>query len=348
MRSLIKISVLILIFLILISAGMTGCGKNEARVAFFVYDENDTFISEMMQSMSEMVPDEIRTEIRYAGNSQVKQNQQIVELTDTNIEIFVINAVDRMACGSIAEKCITNDINVIFFNREPLGDVMQNRNIYYVGSDADNEGKKQAQMAAELFGEFKGSSYDKNKDGIIQVAVLKGEQGHQDAEKRTDNCISMLRALGYEVEVLGIEAGNWSRDSGYESAKKLYTNYGNTIELLFCNNDDMAVGAIRFLQEAGIFKEKARVFKDDEKKYDQPFLLISVDGTAVGLDAINRGLMYGTVLNDSAKQADAVMTLVEYILDKRDMSDFPYEILNAGYIFVDGDIITMENLAEYL
>jgi methyl-galactoside transport system substrate-binding protein len=246
-----------------------------------------------------------------------------------------------MACGSIAEKCMASDVNVIFFNREPLGDVMTSGKQYYVGTDADNEGQKQAHMAALLFGTFKGSAHDKNGDGIVQVAVLKGEQGHQDAEKRTENCISQLRSLGFEVEVLSIEAGNWSRDSGYKAMKKLYAEHNDRIELLFANNDDMAAGAIMYLEETGIFRE-------NQNTYDQPFILIGVDGTTVGLDAIKRGFMYGTVLNDSAKQAEAVMTLAEYMLNKRDMSDFPYEIVNDCYIFLDGDIITMENLEEYL
>ena len=342
MKTFLKIAVLALSVLILTAAVMAGCGKNTARVAFFVYDENDTFISELMQRMSAMVPAEIPTEIRYAGNSQVKQNQQIVELLGTGIELFVVNAVDRMACGSIAEKCVNSGVDVIFFNREPLLDVMKGGNIYYVGSDADNEGRRQAQMAAELFGDdFAGSRYDRNGDGMVQVAILKGEQGHQDAEKRTDNCISQLRSLGFRVQVLGIEAGDWSRDSGYKSMERLYTKYGSEIELLFSNNDDMAVGAIKYLQEVGIFMV-------NEKRYNQPFILVGVDGTAVGLDAVKRGLLYGTVQNDSARQADAVMTLVDYILNEKDMSNFPYEIVNGGYIFIEGDIITMRNLEDYM
>ena len=342
MKNFVKTSVVALFVLIILATAIAGCGTNNARIAFFVYDENDTFISEMMQRMSALVPAEIPTEIRYASNSQVKQNQQIGELVGTGIDLFVINAVDRMACGAIAEKCVNNGVDVIFFNREPLADALKDGVIYYVGSDADNEGQMQAQMAADLFGsDFARSPYDKNGDGVVQVAVLKGEQGHQDAEKRTDNCISHLRSLGLRVEVLGIEVGNWSRDSGYEAMKRLYTNYGGRIELLFSNNDDMAVGAIRYLREAGIFKT-------NEKEYDQPFVLLGVDGTAVGLDAVKNGLLYGTVENDSAGQADAVMTLATYILDKKDMSDFPYKIVNEHYIFIDGDIITMENLDDYL
>ena len=129
MKIIVKIAVLAFSALIFLTAATTGCGTNAVRIAFFVYDENDTFISELMQQMSGMVPAEIPTETRYAGNSQVKQNQQIVELAGTGIELFVINAVDRMACGSIAEKCVGSGVDVIFFNREPLMDALKEGNI---------------------------------------------------------------------------------------------------------------------------------------------------------------------------------------------------------------------------
>ena len=318
-----------------------GCGARHAEIAFFIYDETDTFISEMMAKMNGLLPDGVTAEIRYAGNSQTIQNQQIIDLSETGIRLFVINAVDRLACSSIVELCVSRGIDVIFFNREPLGDAMQGGNIYYVGAAAESLGKKQADMVATLFGnKFKNGPYDKNGDGVVQLAIIKGEQGHQDAEKRTDNCVSRLRELGFEVEVLSVEVANWNRANGYEAMKRLYALYGDEIELLFANNDDMALGAIDYLLEEGVFSPETDV-------RDQPFVIVGVDGTAVGLEMIGRGLLYGTVLNDSARQADAIVALSETLLRKRDLAKYPYPITNGRYIYIDGDIITLDNLMFY-
>lgn len=326
---------------LLTAAALTGCGQSGARMAFFVYDGSDTFIGELMDRVASRLPADTAVEIRDAGNSQVVQNQQIVELADEGIGLFVINAVDRLACSSIVEKCGGKRIDIIFFNREPLEDAMRGDNVYYIGAAADSLGNKQADMVAALFGNtFPGGRYDRNGDGVVQVAILKGEQGHQDAEKRTANCVSRLKALGFTVEVLAIEVADWNRQDAYTAMQRLYQQYGEELDLLFANNDDMALGAIDFLVEHEIFRESGAV-------YNQPFVIVGVDGTAVGLEAIEKGLLYGTVQNDSGKQADAILLLSDYLLQKRDMAGFPYEITNDYYIYIDGDIITRENASEY-
>ena len=340
MKATIRISIAALAACIVAGAA-SGCVQKSHRIAFFLYNGNDTFITEMMDHMVSKMPPGISYEVRDAGNSQAVQNQQILELIDSGFDLFVINAVDRLACSSIVEKCYQNRIPVVFFNREPLEDALNVSNVFYVGAAADSLGQKQAELVAELFGSgFAGSKYDINGDGVVQVVILKGEQGHQDAEKRTANCVGRLKELGFKVDVLAIEVADWNRRDAYEAMRRLYTQYGEEIELIFSNNDDMALGAIDYLTDAGVFSQKGGEF-------DQPFVIVGVDGTSVGLEAIERGLLYGTVNNDSKKQSDAILALVELILEDKGFEDFPYTIYNGHYVFIDGDIITQANLADY-
>jgi len=330
----------VIIFCLIVSAPL-ACGHRGQKIAFFQYKGTDTFISEMMDYMTAKIPDNIAYEVRDAGNSQSVQNQQIVGLIDSGFDLFVINAVDRLACSSIVERCAKEKIPVIFFNREPLEDALIGRDVYYVGAAADSLGKKQAEMVAELFTDnFRNSKFDRNNDGIIQLVILKGEQGHQDAEKRTDNCVSRLNELGLRTDILEIEVADWNRRDAYEAMRRLFTKHGDQIELVFANNDDMALGAIDFLINEGIFTV-------GRSAVEQPFIIVGVDGTAVGLDSIEKGLLYGTVNNDSVKQANAILTLVDYILNNRSFDDFPYVVTNNHYIYIDGDIITLENLHDY-
>ena len=322
--------------------GLGACATGGPKAAFLLYDAQDTFISEMMVALEQNMPEGLFYEVRDAAKSQSRQNQQILELIEQGFGLLIINAVDRLACSSIVEKCTAAGVDVIFFNREPLEDAMVSEGkVFYVGADADSHGKRQAEMSAALFGEFVGGAYDNNKDGIIQLVILKGEQGHQDAEKRTDNCVNRLRELDYEVEVLAIEPANWMRQEAYEVMRRLYENYGKSIELIFANNDDMALGAIDYLLDTG-------VFDINQGPLSQPFIIIGVDGTRVGLEAIRQGQLYGTVLNDSARQTQAILTLMDYLLEDKDMGDFPYEITNGHYIFIDGEGITRKNLDSFL
>jgi len=328
--------------LLLLLFTLSACGQSSHRIAFFQYKFYDTFISEMMDYMTARVPDNIDFEVRDAGNSQSVQNRQILEMINNDFDILIINAVDRLASSSIVSRSTQDNIPVIFFNREPLDDaLLGNANVFYVGTDADSLGRKQAEMVAELFTrDFAGSRFDRNNDGIVQIVILKGEQGHQDAERRTENCIARLMQLGFEVDVLAIEVGDWNRHDGYKAMRNLYARFGDFIELVFSNNDDMALGAIDYLLGAGVFIE-------NRPAYEQPFIIVGVDGTAVGLEAIERGLLYGTVNNDSVKQSDAILTLIDFILHDRDFADFPYTITRGHYIYIDGDIITKDNLADF-
>lgn len=332
---------LLAVIMILTMLLLPSCGDDRVRVAFLIYDARDTFISEMLKKMTSQIGGDIQVDIRDAANSQSLQNQQVVELLEQEAGVVIINAVDRMAASSIAEKCGLSETPVIFFNREPLGNALAGDRAYYVGAAADNQGTLQAEIAASLFGEnYAESVYDRNGDGVVQIIILKGEQGHQDAELRTTNCVSRLTELGYQTEILAIEVADWHREEARDVMRTLYEQYGDAIELIFSNNDDMALGAIDYLLDIGVFQV-------DSAGYPQPFVMIGVDGTEVGLDAIDRGLLYGTVLNDSTAQADAIINLMNYLLEKKDLADFPYDITNDHFIYIAGKTILRADLTEY-
>jgi len=298
--------------------------------AFFFYDGSDTFIAEMIGNLTASIPYGVSYEVFDAMNSQSVQNRQIVEFINSGYDIFVINAVDRLAGTSIVERLSREEIPIIFFNREPLAEALIGRtNVFYVGAAADILGVKQAEIAADFFA----------GQNTINVIVLKGEHGHQDAEKRTDNSLNHLRELGFNVNVLATRSANWRRQDAYDVMRSLYAQFGCSIDLVFANNDDMALGAIDFLLNASIFVEGA---------CEQPFVIISVDGTPVGLDAVYRGLIWGTVHNNIAVQSSAILTLADYIVNGRDMDNFPYPITNGHFIYIDGDIITKNNVLEFI
>jgi methyl-galactoside transport system substrate-binding protein len=300
--------------------------------AFFLYDGSDTFIAEMIACMLAEIPDGVSYEVFDAGNSQSIQNRQIVEFIERGYDVFIVNAVDRLASSSIVERLSREDIPIIFFNREPLQEVLIGRhNVFYVGAAADIMGERQAEIAAQFF----------PAGATINVVTLKGEHGHQDAEKRTENSLRRLRELGFNVEVLATRSANWRRQDAYEVMRTLYVQFGNSIDLVFSNNDDMALGALDYLL-------RTRVFVEGRPAYQQPFIIISVDGTPVGLDAVYRGLIFGTVHNNIEKQSSAILALADYIIYGRDINSFPYPITNGHFIYIDGDIITRENVLAFI
>ena len=60
---------------------------------------------------------------------------------------------------------------------------------------------------------------DRNGNGIIETVILKGEQGHQDAEIRTSEVVQTFLTNNFKLDILITEVANWKRDEAYEKMK---------------------------------------------------------------------------------------------------------------------------------
>ena len=87
--------------------------------------------------------------------------------------------------------------------------------------------------------------------GHTRIAEIRGPAGHVDAEVWHQAWISFRRDRGLELEPALSETGDYSVYSGYEGMKRLLAR-GEPFTGLVAGNDDMALGAIRALNEAGL------------------------------------------------------------------------------------------------
>ena len=338
-----------LLMLLVNSFSLFSCGKNSSRIGIFIYDETDTFIGTLNNNIrNELNENKLDYGIYYASRSQTKQNEQVTQAIESNsYAILLLNLVDRLAGNAIMDKAALYDLPLVFFNREPLSsDLIKHENTYYVGSNPQVEGILQAYMVESLFGSptSLNEKYDKNGDGTIQLILLRGEQGHQDSEERSKYSIGQLRDDGYNIDILESFYCNWQRDKAKEVTRELYEidNYTNDdIELIISNNDDMALGAIDYLLEKDLF------LSDAEDVSMQPYPIIGVDATSVGLEAIKKNCMYGTVKNDALEQATAIVTLTDYILNKLPIdASFPFEFESEHKIYIRGTIVTKADITD--
>ncbi|MGW0941503.1 LacI family DNA-binding transcriptional regulator [Streptomyces sp. NPDC002623] len=83
--------------------------------------------------------------------------------------------------------------------------------------------------------------------GHPTVRHVAGPQGWTSADRRSDSWQATLRAAGAEVHTPLI--GDWSADSGYDLGRELAKD--PTITAIFVSNDQMALGVLRALHEAG-------------------------------------------------------------------------------------------------
>ncbi|NLB91180.1 MAG: galactose ABC transporter substrate-binding protein [Clostridiales bacterium] len=325
---------------------LAGCANNSKKdlpktikIGLSVYDQYDTFVSLLTEKFNHFLREKEEQEgvvitvlKESADGSQVNQNMQVEGFIRNKCDVICINLVDRTDASVIIDKAEAANIPVVFFNRELVEEDLERwEKLYYVGAEALDSGRIQGEILMENCKKDMGK-VDINEDGILQYVMLEGEAGHQDAVVRTEYSVRTVVEAGYKVERLGDEIANWSKSQGESKMAQWLSEHGENIEVVFANNDDMALGAIAALKKAKVSRWP---------------LVLGIDGTPVGLEAIKEGTMTGTALNDAILQAYSLLELSYSLATGTELAkDVP--LTKNKYVRFPYKKITQENLEEYL
>lgn len=325
------------LFCLLIAASVFSSGKKETVIGCAAYKYEDPFISGMRAVISEQAGDKAKIIFGDGLGLQLTQNDQLDEFFNDDVDSIIVNIVDRSAVGAVIKKAEKKDIPLVFINREPYPSDMYYwvGNVYYVGSIASDSGYMQGQMVAEYWKSH--PEADINNDGILQYVILKGESGNQDSIQRSEYCIKALSEEGIASQKLDSGFAQWSRVKAQNIMTNMLSEYGDNIEAVFSNNDEMALGAIDALKIEGYFSE------------DKYIPVVGCDASSTALKAIQDGTLLGTVLNDSYNQAKAAFNLA-YVMasDEEPTSDnIGYTITNNKYVWIPYEKVTKENFMSF-
>lgn len=310
---------------------------NQIRIGVTIYQMEDPFISQIPLYIEKIAKEHEKADgvriyvdtVDATGNQNL-QNDQIVQFLERNFDVLCVNMVDRTAAGSIIDKAKQANVPVVFFNREPVAEDMQRWDkLYYVCSLASESGVLEGNIVVDAY-RAQPERWDKNGDGKLQYVLLEGEPGHQDSLIRTEVTIKTITDAGIPLEKLDGDTADWQRaQAGVMMAQWLET-YGDEIELIISNNDNMALGAIDAYQEAGITELP---------------MIVGIDAIAPALDAVEAGTLTGTVLNDAKGQAQAIFDLAYGLAQGQDPVD-QHEILENRYMWIPHQPVTKENVKE--
>lgn len=109
----------------------------------------------------------------------------------------------------------------------------------WVGLDFRNEGVMAGEWAAETFG-----------DTPTNLVVLEGTTGSAPANDRAEGFAEAIEGTG--ITTLDSQTGNFTRAEGKTVMEGFLQKYGDTIDLVYAHNDDMALGAIDAIEAAGL------------------------------------------------------------------------------------------------
>ncbi len=262
-----------------------------------IYKYDDNFMSFVRQNIEKAAEGKAQLIMNDSQNDQAKQNDQVDAMIAKGVKALAINLVDPGAAPAIADKAKAAGIPVIFFNKEyPEGtDKVGYDSAWYVGTSSAEAGVIQGELMADAW--KANASWDTNGDGKMQYVMLMGEPGHPDAEARTKESIATVEASGIGVQELAKQTGMWDAAKGKELMETWLAAHGEKIEMVVCNNDGMALGAVEALKAAGYFTG------------DKFMPVVGVDAIPEALDLISKGQMAGTVLNDADNQGRATIEL---------------------------------------
>ncbi len=297
MRKLFLVALAVLMLLPL-SGAFAGGQKDDGVVTIGanIYSFQDNFMNGVIKPELERYGAElgVKLDIVDSEGQQAKLNDQVDVFITKGVDVLAINLVDPASAAAIINKAKAADIPLILFNKEATeaGVMGTYDKVWYVGTNSAESGIIQGEM---MVNDWKANpDWDKNGDGVVQYVLLKGEPGHPDAEARTVESVKAFKDAGIKTEQLALEADpNWSTTFGNDKmAAWLTSSFGKDIELVICNNDGMAFGAINALKAANV-----------------QLPLYGVDALAQALQHIADGEMNGTVLNDGVNQARATLDL---------------------------------------
>ena len=301
-------------------------------VSVFYYTYGDTYISSVRSALDSAFDSAgVAYQDYDSNNSQTTQTEQIDTAIAQGTSLLVVNQVDTGSddtTKNIIEKATTAGIPVVFFNRSVSEEVVTAYDkAVFVGTDYEMAGH----MQGEMIGNYLVENYDTldlNGDGTISYVMFKGQEGNAEADARTqygqEDADAILEAAGKPAlsfydsansnKYLVDQAGAWSSAAATEYMQTLMSQYseanGNMVELVIANNDEMAIGAITALQNAGYNKEGATVIP-----------VFGVDATDAAKDAISAGSMIGTIKQDADGMANTIATIAQNYMGGKEAFD---------------------------
>ncbi|MGL4213977.1 MAG: galactose/glucose ABC transporter substrate-binding protein MglB, partial [Morganella morganii] len=248
------------------------------------------------------------------------------------VKALAINLVDPAAAPVIIDKAKSNDIPVVFFNKEPSRKALDSYDkAYFVGTDSKESGVIQGELIAKHWAA--NPAWDLNKDGKIQYVLIKGEPGHPDAEARTTYSVKTLNEKGIPTEQLQLDTAMWDTAQAKDKMDAWLSGpNADKIEVVIANNDAMAMGAVEALKAHN--KTNIPVF--------------GVDALPEALSMVKSGAMAGTVLNDAENQAKATMAITKNLAEGKPAAEgtsykIENNVIRVPYVGVD-----KENLSQFI
>ncbi|WP_322936766.1 sugar ABC transporter substrate-binding protein [Nocardioides bizhenqiangii] len=258
--------------------------------------------------------------LTYDGDS-TKQQDQIAQRLAGDTECLVMNILPNGDSDTppIVEGAEEAGVHVVTQWNKPAD--MDPTEYDYWLSHITYNGVESGQQIGDALAEAIGGS-----GGIIAL------QGVLDTAAAKDRFAGLEESLAAnpDVTLLDDQTANFSRAEALEVTKTLLTKHGDDVKGIWAANDDMALGALEALQQAGLEGEVA---------------VVGIDAVPDALTAIENGTMTATVSSDGPWQG-GVGLAIGYCVATGELSVDDIDDEHRAF-YAEQFLITEENVAEF-
>lgn len=317
---------------------MAGCNRYEdginveanevlkpVRMSVFQYKVGDDYVDAISKHLEEIqAENEGKVQFTFydSKGDQGIQNKNILKAIEEGTDVLLVNLVDIEAAQQVINEIKENNLPVILYNREPATTIpiKSYNKALYIGTDATQAGILQGR---DILSEWnlKKDIIDRNNDGIMQYIMLMGERNNIEAIERTKYSIETIEKSGIKTEEIAMRVADWNEELARKATEALFFRYGDRIEVIIANDDNMALGAIDALQSQGYNN-------GDETKTIPVF---GVNATVKARELIEKGFMAGTVIQDATAKAEAIyLVAMNMAAKKNPLEGTPYNFDETG------------------
>ena len=289
-RSLIVLFAAVLMLALALPAFATGAGEKKPGAKLkiaYIRPTNEPYYKYGFDG-AKMMADAMGVEL-FGYISEMKPEKELNAVEDA-----ITQKMDGIILVSISQTSIESSVNTAFKAKVPImmlfgySEALKDKMVGSVQADPKISGMTIGKWVADNISEG-------------QVACIMGQPGRGDAEGYRDNFVSEVKKNS-NLQYVGDLPGDWNRQKAFNAMQNLITSYPD-LKACFVQNEDMALGAIQALKEAG---------KEDQ------VAIVSQNGAPYGLESIAGGGIKATVGWSPSQEAQlALRVLVEKIRDKK-------------------------------
>jgi len=272
---------------------------------------DDNFLTSVRNAMAKEAKAEgVQIQFEDAQGDIGKQLSQIQNFAAQHVDAIIINTVDTSATPKMTKLAVAAKIPLVYVNRMPEDKTLPH-DVVFVGSDENVSGKLQ------------GDEIARRLNGKGRIVIIQGELANNSTILRTAG-VEKAAAAHPDMKITQKQVANWQRSAAIDLVNNWLVS-GEKIDAIASNNDEMAIGAIIALQQAHI----------DPKT----MVIAGVDGTADGLQEVEKGNLSFTVYQDSKGQGKGAVDAAIKLTKGEPVESF---------VWVPFQLVTKDNLNKFL